>query len=133
MQVRVLPRASTTRKEPNMRPLNNNVLIAELVPEEKTHHGVVIPQTTKLGYGVGVVTVIHDGTLMDDGTVIPCKVKPGNMVAFHVGSGVEIAMGEQRCRLMLEGNIIAVLQEDYKEKMKGELLSIVKEDGETVN
>lgn len=113
-----------------MKPLNSNVLIAEMVPREETHHGVVIPQTTARGYGVGVVVAVHDGTQLQSGDVIPPKVALSNLVAYSAMSGIAITMLDQQCRLIFESNILAVLQEDYEEMPDADLKNILEEDSE---
>lgn len=98
-----------------MRPMNSNILIATMQQREEEHLGITIPNTIKLGYGVGIVVAVHEGTALPDGTVIPCKLAVGNMVAYHANSGVEYIAKGQPCRLMAETYIIAVLQEKWED------------------
>lgn len=91
-----------------MRTLNNYVLLKELQNNgDVTPEGVILPETIKLQYEIGLVITTHENN---------SSVETGNLIAYNANSGVRIMMEGQSCRFILEGNIIAILQENALEE-----------------
>ena len=104
-----------------MRPLYQNVFVKELQNNgNTTPEGIVLPETIELQYEIGAVIAVGEGTPLPDGGFRPPIVKPGNLVAYHAGSGVRVMVGADACRLVLESNIIAVLEENCVEEVPEE-------------
>lgn len=62
--------------------LGARVLVEEFPPEEVTKAGIIIPDTAKEKPKVGKVIAVGPGYYMDNGTLVPCTVKPGDIVYF---------------------------------------------------
>ncbi len=99
-----------------MRPLGTYVLIHELSDKDTTEGGVILPGAAmQLDYCMGVVAAIHEPVILPDGSERACRLVVGNLVAFVPNSGHAIRYASEPCRLMLEGNVLAVLQDDIME------------------
>ena len=101
-----------------MRTLNNNILVKELQNNgDVTPEGVILPETLKLGYEIGVVITVSEPVYSDDpGATYKPMVQAGNLVAYHANSGVPVMIGGEACRFVMEGNILAVLEENVIEE-----------------
>ena len=78
----------------NTRPLGDRVLICKVEEKERTFGSIVIPQTANeidLSWTADVIAV-GPGRALDNGTVIPSDVKPGDqvMVEKYLGDMVKI-------------------------------------------
>lgn len=75
-----------------MRPLHDRVLIKRTKEDEKTPGGIIIPQTAgdqEPAFKANVIAV-GNGKVLDDGTVQPLDVKPGDVVLVARYHGAEV-------------------------------------------
>lgn len=109
-----------------MRVLNNNILIKELQNNgNTTPEGVIMPDTIKLGYEIGAVIAVSEAAIEDPASMTleqkvqllekRPNVREGNLIAYHANSGVRIMLEGEACRFILEGNVLAVLEENVIE------------------
>ena len=61
---------------------------------------------------VGKVLAVGEGRLLQDGTIVPLKVKPGDRVVFSKIVGEDYTDGEADYKIISESNIIAIIEED---------------------
>jgi len=92
-----------------MRPLGDNVLIKELEGEEKTKGGIVLPDTAKEKPQEGEVVAVGKGKVMDDGTIKPLEIKPGDKVLFAKYSGTRIKHKDEEYLILKEDDILAIV------------------------
>jgi chaperonin GroES len=94
----------------SFRPLHDRVLVKRVEVEERTPHGVIIPDTAKEKPAEGEVLAIGPGARDEMGNVHPLDVKIGDRVVFAKSAGTELVIeGEDRL-ILKETQILGVLQ-----------------------
>jgi chaperonin GroES len=95
----------------NIIPLGDRVLIQTKDKEEKTHAGIIIPDTVdKERPEMGEVIAVGEGKTGDKGEVIPMKVKVGDTVLFTKYGPDEVTIDNDDYLIVSEGSILAVLK-----------------------
>jgi chaperonin GroES len=94
----------------NLRPLNNNLIIAPIEIDNKTASGLVIPEAAADKPEHATVISVGEGSVGFDGTRIPIGVKANDKIMFNKHAGVEIKAGEQRLLLITANDIMAVIE-----------------------
>lgn len=104
-------KVQATRKNLEIRPLGDRVLIKELDKnaESETKSGIIIPDTVSNDHGAkrGKVMAVGEGRC-EDGKIIPIKVKVGETVLFQWGDQIEI--DGEKYQIVGESNILAVIR-----------------------
>lgn len=85
-------------------PLHDRVIVEAAAAEEKTHSGIIIPDTAKEKPQRG--TVIAVGTGKKDE---PMTVKAGDTVLYGKYSGTEVQIDGKDYLIMRESDIFAVI------------------------
>jgi len=97
------------KKEANIKPLFNNVLIRPLEAEEVTSGGIYLPETAKEKPQIGLVMAIGDGEITPKGEKKPVTVKVGQRVMYKKWGGNEIKVGNEEWTIVEEKDILAVV------------------------
>jgi chaperonin GroES len=92
-----------------IRPLHDRVVIKRLEEEEKTKGGIFIPDTAKEKPVEAKVIAVGNGKLLEDGTLRPLDVKPGDTVLLAKYSGSEIKIDGEEHVVLREEEILAVI------------------------
>lgn len=95
--------------KPNIRPLNDKVLIKRLEAEEKTKGGIILPDAAKEKPQKGTVLAVGDGKMLKDGKRAKFQVSVGDKVLFASYAGTEIKIDGQEYMLMDESDVLAIL------------------------
>jgi chaperonin GroES len=96
------------------RPLQDRVLVKRIEAEEKTSHGVIIPETAREKPSEGKVLAVGPGSRDEMGKVHPVDVKVGDRVVFGKWSGVEVLIeGEDRL-ILKEADILGIMEESKR-------------------
>jgi len=95
---------------PAFEPLWDRVVVAEDARPEKTPGGIFVPETAhQEPVKWGEVIAVGRGHLLEDGSVVPLGVKPGDRVAFntHFTGGAKLSLpGFGQVYVMKEGDIL---------------------------
>ena len=90
-------------------PLNDRVVLKQLVAEETTKSGIVLPgQAEEKPQQAEVVAVGPGG--MVDGKEIKMEVKPGDKVIYSKYSGTEVEIEEDAYIIVKQGDILAIVE-----------------------
>lgn len=92
----------------HIKPLGDRALLkVKKEAKEKTHSGIIIPETVKEDRGAkqGVVVAVGEGRY-EDGKLIPVRVKVGQTVLFQWGD--EITIDGEEYVIVNESGILAV-------------------------
>jgi len=100
----------TGEKAVNIRPLHDRVIVRRLEEERKSPGGIVIPDTVKEKPIQGEVIAVGKGKILEDGSVRPLDVKPGDKILFGKYSGTEVKIGNDELLVMREEDIMGVVE-----------------------
>lgn len=92
-----------------IRPLHDRILLKRKTEEERTAGGLYIPDSAKERATQATVVAVGKGRILQDGTVVSLKVKPGDTVLFGKYAGNEIKLDGEELMLMREDEILAVI------------------------
>jgi len=83
--------------------------------EIKTKSGLVYTKNMSLGNNTTLrakVIAVGDGRLLANGTIIPLKVKVGDIVIFSKMQGESYSDGENEYTILSESNILAIVNNE---------------------
>lgn len=92
----------------DIRPLADHVVI-ELVSEETTASGIVLPDTAKENSQRGRVVAVGSGRLLENGDRAPLEVHVDEVVLFDDRLATKLRLENRDLRLVSETSILAVL------------------------
>lgn len=75
--------------------LGARCLIKEVRNNAETNSGILVPGQEKEKTNRGIVLKIGDGAILENGTVVPMKVKPGDFVLYSSFAGSPIKEKEE--------------------------------------
>ena len=90
-------------------PLGDRVVLKQLVAEETTKSGIVIPgQAKEKPQQAEVIAVVPGGVI--DGKEVTMQVKVGQKVIFSKYSGTEVKLDEEEYIIVRQNEILAVIE-----------------------
>ena len=101
-----------------LRPLHDRVMVRRVDQEEKSAGGIIIPDTAQEKPMEGEIVAAGNGTLRDDGTLVPLDVKAGDRILFGKWSGTEVKIDGEDLLIMKESDLLAVIEDGGKKKKK---------------
>ncbi|MBI4121187.1 MAG: co-chaperone GroES [Parcubacteria group bacterium] len=101
----------STKKQKEIIPLGDKVLIKAVVDEKQTDSGIIIPDTAKEERPqIGRVVAVGEGKRSDTGELMPMTVKKGNTVLFSKYGPDEITVDGEEFLITSESNILAIIK-----------------------
>jgi len=91
-------------------PLGDKVVLKQLVAEETTKSGIVLPGQAKEKPQQAEVVAVGPGGVVD-GKEVTMQVKVGDKVIFSKYSGTEVKLGEQEYIVVKQNDIVAIVEE----------------------
>ena len=91
-------------------PLHDRVIVKRIEEEEKTAGGIIIPDTAKEKPQQGKIIAVGQGSMLENGQIIPMTVKEGNRILFGKYAGTEIQIDGEEHLIMREDDILAIVQ-----------------------
>lgn len=101
-----------------LRPLHDRVMVRRVDQEEKSAGGIIIPDTAQEKPMEGEIVAAGNGTLRDDGILVPLDVKAGDRILFGKWSGTEVKIDGEELLIMKESDLLGVIEDDGKKKKK---------------
>jgi chaperonin GroES len=95
------------KKDINLRPLDDRVVVEPLEAEEKTAGGIVLPDTAKEKPQRGTVLAVGPGKLLDSGERGELSVAVGDEVIFGKYAGADIELDGREVKILRETDILA--------------------------
>jgi len=92
------------------RPLQDRVLIRRLDQEEKTHGGIIIPDTAKEKPMEGEVIAAGPGARDEKGELHALDLKVGDRVLFGKWAGTEVKIDGEDLVIMKESDVLGVIE-----------------------
>ncbi len=99
-----------------LRPLHDRVMVRRVDQEEKSAGGIIIPDTAQEKPMEGEIVAAGNGTLRDDGTLVPLDVKAGDRILFGKWSGNEVTVDGEELLIMKESDILGIIEVAKKSK-----------------
>lgn len=90
-------------------PLGDRVVLKQLVAEETTKSGIVIPGQAKEKPQQAEVIAVGPGGVID-GKEVTMQVKVGQRVIFSKYSGTEVKLDEEEYIIVRQNEILAVIE-----------------------
>ena len=87
----------------SLKPLGDRVVLKQLVAEETTKSGIVLP-----GQKAEVVAVGPGGVV--DGKEVKMEVKVGDQVIYSKYSGTEVKLDDEEYIIVKQSDILAIIQ-----------------------
>lgn len=94
----------------NLKPLGDRVVLKQLVAEETTKSGIVLPgqNKEKKPQQAEVVAVGPGGVV--DGKEVKMEVKVGDQVIYSKYSGTEVKLDDEEYIIVKQSDILAIIQ-----------------------
>lgn len=93
--------------KPNLRPLDDRVVVETLDAEETTAGGIVLPDTAQEKPQRGKIVAVGPGRLLDSGQRGELSVTVGDEVIFGKYGGTEIEVDGEEVKILRESDILA--------------------------
>ncbi len=90
-------------------PLNDRVVLKQLVAEETTKSGIVLPGQAKEKPQQAEVVAVGPGGIVD-GKEVKMEVKAGDKVIYSKYSGTEVEVDEVNYIIVRQNDILAVVE-----------------------
>lgn len=74
--------------------LGARCIVKEVRESKETASGIIIQGRDKEQTNHGIVLIVGDGAILEDGTVVPMKVKPGDHVLYSSFSGAPVKVNK---------------------------------------
>ena len=91
-------------------PLNDKVVLKQLIAEETTKSGIVIPGQAKEKPQQAEVIAVGPGAEVD-GKIIPMQVKVGDKVVYQKYAGSEVKLDDEDYTIVKQSDILAVIED----------------------
>ncbi len=96
---------------PNIKPLNDKILVERIEASEKTAGGILLPDTAKEKPTEGRVVATGDGRMTDEGKRLPLGVKTGDRVLFGSYAGTTVKEQGKEYLILDESELLAVVDD----------------------
>ncbi len=90
-------------------PLGDRVVLKQLVAEETTKSGIVLPGQNKEKPQQAEVLAVGPGGMVD-GKEVKMEVKVGDKVIYSKYSGTEVKMDEEEYIVVRQSDILAIIE-----------------------
>ncbi len=91
-------------------PLGDKVVLKQLVAEETTKSGIVLPGQAKEKPQQAEVVAVGPGGMVD-GKEITMQVKVGDQVIYSKYAGTEVKLGEEEFIIVKQNDIVAIVED----------------------
>lgn len=91
-------------------PLGDKVVLKQLVAEETTKSGIVLPGQAKEKPQQAEVIAVGPGGVVD-GKEVSMQVKAGDKVIYSKYAGTEVKLGEEEYIIVKQNDIVAIVEE----------------------
>ena len=90
-------------------PLNDRVVLKQLIAEETTKSGIVLPGQAKEKPQEAEVIAVGPGGLVD-GKEVKMEVKEGDKVIYSKYSGTEVEVDDEKYVIVRQSDILAIVE-----------------------
>ncbi|MGN0306509.1 MAG: co-chaperone GroES [Lachnospiraceae bacterium] len=90
-------------------PLGDRVVLKQLVAEETTKSGIVLPGQSKEKPQQAEVVAVGPGGMVD-GKEVKMEVKPKDLVIYSKYAGTEVKLDEEEFIVVRQSDILAIIE-----------------------
>lgn len=98
------------KKQTQLQPLGNRILVRRIEGEEKLKGGIILPDTAKKKQEQAEVIAIGTGKKDKSGNLIPMPVKIGDIVLIEKYSGQEVTLNDETYVIVRADDLIAIVE-----------------------
>ncbi len=91
-------------------PLGDKVVLKQLVAEETTKSGIVLPGQAKEKPQQAEVVAVGPGGVVD-GKEVTMQVKAGDKVIYSKYAGTEVKLGDEEFIVVKQNDIVAIVED----------------------
>ncbi|MDD4111581.1 MAG: co-chaperone GroES [Herbinix sp.] len=91
-------------------PLGDKVVLSQLVAEETTKSGIVLPGQAKEKPQQAEVVAVGPGGMVD-GKEVTMQVKVGDRVIYSKYAGTEVKLDDEEFIIVKQGDIVAIVED----------------------
>ena len=93
-----------------VKPVGDRIVVRAVEQAEKTAGGIFLPDTAKEKSQEAVVVAVGPGRTLDNGTLVPVSVKPGQHILFSKYAGSEMKIDGEDLTIISDKDILASLE-----------------------
>ncbi len=97
----------SAKKNLNIRPLDDRIVVKPLDAEEKTSGGILLPDSAKEKPQRGTVVATGVGRLLDNGKRAEMNVAVGDEVIYGKYSGSDVEVDGEQYKILRESDVLA--------------------------
>jgi len=119
--VSVLFHSSISTKEignMQIRPLYDRIIVKRVERQKQTASGIVIPDSAGEKPEQGEVLAVGNGRLLQDGSIRPLQVRPGEQVLFGKYAGQTVKLDDEEYLVLREEDVLGVIEDASKDSVK---------------
>ncbi len=94
---------------PNLKPLDDRLVVEPSDATEKTAGGILLPDSAKQKPQQGTVIAVGPGKMLDSGTRAPLAVKVGDVVLYGKYSGSDVEVNGTEYKILRESDVLGKL------------------------
>jgi len=94
-----------------IRPLYDRIIVKRIEQQRKTAAGIVIPDTATEIPEQGELVAVGSGRLLQNGSIRPLQIKPGEHVLSGKYSGQTVKIDDQEFLVLREEDVMDVIEE----------------------
>lgn len=101
-----------------LEPIGDNIVLSlpmEERKEEKTSAGLIIPKSiisdSDARKDIATIVAVGEGRMLNDGSLLPLRVKAGQKVLFNKYAGTQVLVGDNKFLLIKECDVLAVIKD----------------------
>ena len=98
-------------KKPKLRVMGARVIVQEEKQTDTTKAGIVIPGKEKEPTFRGYIVATGEGAMLDNGTIVPMRVKEGDKIVYNNWTGSPIISEGTTYVILNERDILAVIED----------------------
>ena len=91
-------------------PLGDKVVLKQLLAEETTKSGIVLPGQAKEKPQQAEVVAVGPGGVVD-GKEVTMQVKVGDKVIYSKYAGTDVKLGDDECIVVKQNDIVAIVED----------------------
>jgi chaperonin GroES len=95
-----------------LRPLSDRIVVKPIEREAKIASGIILPESAREKPQEGEVIAVGPGARNEKGEHMALDIYIGDTVLYAKYAGTEVKLDDEKCLILRENDILAVVEED---------------------